>query len=384
MEKLKNKVKELSGYDLDIKKILIAQIGCVPICGFELPDLNCKNPIKFLEENNKSDSDSMKDYSILANKIIKSLKDHPNIFNVEECVLESPNISMPEELGIILQGDISKVEVKLPNSSKKYKQDSKKEFQTMINGSLYMSFAQLDKYPYLPYIGNEFREILQKQIDNETNFYSSQVGPSPIHPLFYIVFCENHSELTTTNLYSDGKDIYFIVNDNNDIDIDNVILKLFFKIKGVISLFYSLKLKRHLLINYNIEIKNLFNDLTNILMKLYSSQWWEIFKKNNLIGEAKNKLLTIHKRMMKFESVISRYNIEKKEFLDILKSNHILKEVNDYFVDQSNLDIEMNESLRSSLSYFNSKVKTFENVKMILISSLLGAIVGSLLTILLA
>lgn len=93
-----------------------------------------------------------------------------------------------------------KLRIEQPARFQKYNDYSNRvtieKFNVTFNGSTYIAYAPVSDISTLAHIAHEFREICQKQINEQTTFYNNVLGPCPIHPDIYVAFIEpQHDEL---------------------------------------------------------------------------------------------------------------------------------------------------------------------------------------------
>lgn len=381
---------ELGETDLQIHSVFLLHLGCVRLLTFEDPTLSSRFPVAELEKLLASEVQQDDLLPYFHTGIIKALKKHPNIFDITILGKEPIGFVTHRRTGILISGKIFSLRVNLPEPMQThdalYAFDAKpiEQFEVISNGSLFAAFAAIQNYPVWTHIGHEYRDLLSAQIEKETSFKSPSFGPSPIHPQFYFVFRKkrNKTPPVGTKVYTLKNDI-FLVFDNNSQTNRDMAMAFFKNIKSPLLKFYSLELIRMSLINYDIEISNHFSDLSTSTKKLFATPWWRIFKSRKFAHVGRTSLPDIHKRSVEFETEFFHFNKQRNQLLSQIKQDRILSNIHSYFCSITEPDIQIPQALPHALDHFGDELRTFGNIRSVIIASLFGAAIGAALTVLL-
>jgi len=189
----------LGEVSLEIDQIIIAKIGCVALFPTKQLESESNFPITAQETAQRGQPSTATgsvfgpDLPNMHAAIIKALEKHPNVFDLK---VEHDELGMrirPRMGGWLVSGDSFSLRVELPSRLQKLawyiegRSNPIERFEVISDGSLFVAFASIEDYPIFTIIGQEYRELLQEQIEKETQFGWAVFGPVPVHPDFYLV-----------------------------------------------------------------------------------------------------------------------------------------------------------------------------------------------------
>ncbi len=380
---------DLGETDLQVHTAFVLNLGCVCLHPFEHPILSSRFPVTDLEKLLLSQREQNSSPLDLHAAIIKALEKHPNVFDIVILGKEPFGFVTSHHAGTFMTGRNFSLRVELPERMQKYRvlawpEKPTEHFEVVSNGSLFATFAPIQDYPVWTHIGEEYRELLSTQIEKDTSVRSLSLGPSPIHPNFYFVLRKKRNQTLPlgTGVYTLKEDV-FLVFDNNSQTNRDMAMDFFNDSQSALLDFYSLELIRNSPIEYHIEIFNHFSDLSNYAKEILAVPWWHIFKLSKFAHLGRISLSNIHKRYLEFETELFDFNRQHNRLLNTIKQHRILSKVNSYFYRITEPDIEVPQAFSRTLDHFENELRTFGNIRSLVIVSLLGAAVGAAITVLL-
>lgn len=380
---LRKYISECVKEDIEIDSVFVAQVGCIAL------EVTEEISSRLLLNNSYSyqNSNCPPDLNI---DIIKALKSHKNTFDVDfiKDVLLLPFSFRLSNSCILFEGKPYHLRVDIPSRFQKHilkianlEEKTVEKFDVISNGSMFIAYCKIDNYPFFPHFGNEYRDLLKTQINNETDFKYKDFGPTPMHVDIYFALAK-----TKDNIINLKQDIYNIENNlvivfyaNHNLltyRIYNFLSDITMNMNG----FYKLMLQRSALFDCRIEMDKDFNVLSNSAQSLIETGWWRLIKSHYLVKNGKKRLANIHIQFSDLEMGILEYQMERDTYLKALRDDAILSKIYLYFEDQTNLDIQSPQSVfLSSLKYFQEELLTFSRIRTIIIASFGGAIIGAIL-----
>ncbi len=391
-ENLTSVIDTLSENKLKIDKAYILKFGCVRLSPYENPKDNARFPIteieNLLERNTDIDDINNDEYY---EAIETALKKCPNAFNLTKSVNTDPAIGFgfSSHNSVLCSGATFTLRIDLPERMQQFRTDlhpSEKpieQFNVLSTGSLFATYASIEDFPQWALIGHEYRELLRKLISTETRFKAPLFGPSPIHPNFYIAACSiiNDPKRRPWGVYEQKDDIFIVVDKN--FDIAKLVKIIYDSISDHLNDFYFLKIQENQLLSYYVEIHHLFDDLANSISAIHSFPWYYLLQQNQCELNARKHLLKLHRRLVEVETQIFEYNKSQNDFLEDIKENQIFGRINGYFKKESEIDFQLPKSMLAAINHCESELKSFGNTRSVIIASLIGALVGAILTTLL-
>jgi hypothetical protein len=387
-QKLTEVLTKLGETNLEIHSAFILQLGCVPLKTFKEPD--SRFPVTDREKLLTSEKEQDKKTPLFYEEIIEVLKKHPNVFDIDIPDKEGSFVFMHKlETGILTGGYFFSLRVDLPERLQRYRfeylLDRKpiENFNVISSGSCFAAFSPVQDYPILIHIGHEFRELLKEQIEKETSFSCPPLGPSPIHPKFYFIFRQKKDEAPPEEMkiYAHRDDIFLVLDKDSQTVID-IARSFVSEIQLLLIRFYAVMLHRHELYQYYQEIFNHFSELSNSVKNLFTTRWWKIYEAFKISYLGKRSLSNIHIRFVEFETTLFHFNTSRRECLEEINQHRILSIIHGYFTKTTDPHIQIPQGFLSAVSHFEGELRTFWNIRVVVIASLLGAAIGSILTFL--
>jgi len=329
----------------------------------------------------KPKSDTFDPPSGVAPLIHNALKDHPNIFEPKQLLDEDEGVS-GTKFGFFVKGPYFHYRVHLPKAKQKYQDmDSAEHFSVVSNGSMFAAYVDVQDIPIFSNIGHEFRELAKGQIEKETRLECRPIGPCPIHPDIVLVVrnqAEGDAETAPVKRYQKDDDILIVVTSNRP-TVD-LVLDCFFDFGFSVERFYDLALSRSDLLDASEDVDGSFTEASEKIEELLNTPSWKPWKTHLVSRQARINVATVHQSLVTLESQLLEYERDRGSSLEALKKDRDAALLFEYFRDMTSPDVGVPSSLASALTFFEGELQLYGNIRSLLIASLLGAVVGSLLT----
>ncbi len=387
MDAYSNLVHVLSGFGEtgEIERAYIVKLGCVRLLEFEEPEQSCRFPLVEFAKISTSTGGPKITATTLHSEILRSLREHPNVFDIAQITDKRTGITNSSQMGLLVMGNLFSLKVRLPERLQRWRRHwaqestTAEEFRVVSSGSLFAAFVEIGDYPARTNIGHEYRDLLKQQIENVTTLKCPNFGPSPIHPDFYIVLRKKSGEgipLGTKTYTLPDEDI-LLVSDSGAGTIEEATTDLFRELEYAMFRFYDLQLGRMRLIWYNVEVFNHFGDLSAGVMELDSISWRRFLRHRRLSTEAKKNLSLIHRRLVEYGSAHINFSRNRNSCLNRIKENPIIGKIPEYFARMSQAESELPEALTPALSHFGQELQTLGSVRSTIIAAFLSALAGA-------
>lgn len=375
-ELLTDRLRELKIDNLKISELYILKIGCISYSSEPDGEVAESSAVTKVAELPFADK--------IITEVNEALSKHQNVFDINLSENDRGWEMSTDNHTFISTGNI-KLRIEQPARFQKYNEYSNRatieKFNITFNGSTFIAYAPISDISTLTHIAHEFREICQKQINEQTSFYNNVLGPCPIHPDIYVAFIEPQVGLDDTDaieILKDDEDILIVVSKKATIqEIADEVLEIIDN--GIID-FYRLMSMRSELLSYNESIHNLFSTLSTNVVERINTPWYNLIKLSRHSKDARNSLALSHIQWSEFEELQMSQIKQREDFKNSISENAILHNFSDYLYEQSFHDAELPKSLQTSIGYFEKELHLFSNLKAVISASLLGAILGSLLT----
>lgn len=382
-EKLNKIINDKCNIEVKVQKVIIVKLGCFWF-NFEDMQQNEKSSNASEQQEKENKKDLNRKYR---NLIIEELKSSPNIFDFKESnqkksIVYSLRSSLHNDIMIL--GDFFSMKVKMPLRMQKFKEFQKlrkikpiEEFCVLSNCSIFATYSEIDDYPTLHFIGQEFRDLMKKQFEKIPKIKIKSQPPIPLHPDIILIFVESKKDLIMPLSFSVKNDVFVLVKGNAR-NVKETIRSLLNVIHFSIENFATVRRFYNHLDENSREIKKTFDEMTNYYQTLYETSWWRIMKtrKNSII--IKKHLSQLHILNVKHEQFLLYYIEKRKEFLTRISQDPILHVVSEYFSENTKIECEVPKVLISALEHFGGGIFTFSTIKSTIISSLIGALVGAI------
>jgi hypothetical protein len=364
---------------LQVKEAIIVKFGNIRFAGVTVPR-DSEFPIT---EELKLDGIPFEFPREIVDSVHAALKDHPNVFD-PEVVFKSSERRGLDPFGFFVHGTMYQYRIHLPKAKQKYKDDmdSEEHFSVLCDGSTFAAYAVIkDDIPIWTNIGHEFRELAGAQIEKATSLKHATVGPCPIHPDIIIVVRDPPQDGKTevaVKRYRHDDDIFVVTSDSRP--PAKLVLDCFLDFHSSIEDFYELLSARDHLVDCNVEISNHFSAASKKIRELLETPSWNIWRTHVASRQARISVALVHERLVEIEAELMEYDSDRAGRLESLKKHREASPLHDYFKDMTESDVHVPPSLASALTFFESELQLYGNIRSLLFASLLGAIVGSLLT----
>lgn len=169
--------------------------------------------------------------------------------------------------------------------------------------------------------------------------------------------------------------------DNDGFQLETLTLDLFKDLQNPLLSFYRAQLVRNQLLNYEVELFNVFSDLAQTIRELSETPWWQLLQSHVSAQEGRKLLTTIHTRLVEYGTQAFTLNRERSDSLEKIKQHWLLSKIHRYFGRMTDVEMEVPQYFSAALDHFEKELHSFGIVRAVLIASLLGAAVGALLTV---
>ena len=296
----------------------------------------------------------------------------------------------PGNIGKIMLGPTFHVSLNLPaHQQYLYRPGSRKpieKFDVVSTGSLFAAYTPVRDYDLSISVGNEYREIARSQVEKETNLRCPIVGPSPIHPYFYLVLSKNFEGQRTHifKRYTRTNNVLLIAEGGQD-DVRAAIDDILYNVQIELARFYSVMLSIRDVIEHHQEMSSHFSDLAEAIDQIHSTPWWNVFQGAKIAASGRSSLSLVHKHFVALEEKIFLHSRQRSEVLAGIKEHDTLSLMLDYFSESTESLVHIQHSLPVALTHFGEELRVFVNIRSVVIASLIGligAVVGAGLTVL--
>jgi hypothetical protein len=379
-ERLTGLLENLGERNLQIHHVLILKVGC--IC------LSEKDPPQRVEKQESRSGEGETITQDPYDDILKSLQEHPNIFDVRQTGDEQSSLSFAKGEEMFVEGKTFCLRVHLPERLQKFRDDAEEmggslieEFNVLSTGSLFAAFARIRDFPVFTFIGQEYREIVTVQIDNETRFKTVPFGPSPLHPDFYLVTrrCGEGEAPLGTKVYSASDDVFVVMDQSSASDMERA-CELFWRLGSDLLDFYRIMMDATTLLSINERLFSHFSELSDQFVQMLQTSAWHPLKLNKLSVAARASLSNVYLSLVDHERLLLEVARDRNRFLKEVRANIVLSHLHAYLSDHTDPEADVPQSLNPTLSYFGAELQMFKNIRSIMAASLIGAAAGALLT----
>ncbi len=376
-DRLTATLSALGEKDLHIKEAVVVKFGHLLLAGLTVPS-NSDFPITEEEAIGEKPFEYPRN---VVSTIHAALKDHPNVFD-PRIIVEISEVRWGDKFGFFVHGNICQYRIHLPKAKQKYTDDmdTEEHFSVLCDGSMFAAYAPIQDFPIWSNIGHEFRELGRSQIESKTSLKSPNIGPCPIHPNIVIVVRE-HSEEDKDQVrkyYHQDDDIFFVTSVSNL--TTELVAECFLIFRSSIGDFYELAVNRVHMLNQNVEVSNHFSAASSKIRELMEMPSWNIWRTRAASRQARISIASVHERLVELEGELLDYASARAGALENLRKSGEASPLYDYCKGMTEADVNVPPSFGSALTFFEGELQLYGNIRSLLYASLLGAIVGSLLT----
>lgn len=372
-DRLTDLLSSLGEKNLKIQKVILVKFGSLLFA--ESP----KSPEQEEAETEEPEEPELpRNVGIL---VYEALKIHPNIFEPEQISEEEEEEAEGSRDGFFVKGSFYNYRIHLPRAKQKYKDmDSSEHFSVVSRGSLFAAYCEVERVPIWSNIGHEFRELAREQIEKVTPLKCPDIGPCPIHPDIVIVVRDDEQDEQDAfpKRYLNDDDIFIVVSDPRP-TVD-LVVDCFFDFGFALEGFYDLALSRNDAIDTSAEMSVHFDEASERVEELLQTPSWKFWETHTVARKARISVGMVHTSLVDLESQLLYYERDRAERLDSLKKDRDAVLLFEYFQRMTAPGIGIPPSLTAALGFFESELQLYGNIRSLLYASLIGAIVGSLLS----
>ncbi len=370
-DRLTDLLSSLGEKNLKIRKVILVKFG----------SLLFAQPPKSPEQEEADSKEPRELPRNVGTLVYEALKSHPNIFEPEQISEEEDQEAEGSRDGFFVKGAFYNYRIHLPKAKQKYKDmDCAEHFSVVSRGSLFAAYREVEGVPIWSNIGHEFRELAREQIEKVTPLKCPNIGPCPIHPDFVIVVRDDEQEEqgALPKRYLEDSDLFIVVSDPRP-TVD-LVLDCFFDFGFSLEGFYDLALSRNEAIDTSDEMEIHFSEASERVEELLQTPSWKFWETHALARKARMSVAMVHGSLVDLESQLLYYERDRAERLDSLEKDRDAGLLFEYVQGMTAPGIVVPPSLTAALSFFESELQLYGNIRSLLYASLLGAIVGSLLS----
>lgn len=386
MDRLIQVLSDLGEPDPQIAETFLIKFGCLAFVPVDLSKE--RYPVTELLKTTGSEEEAVELVAGVDSKVFtESLTNHPNVFDLTVLEDDAPSYQLPGLSGTFVGGNAFYLRVKLPARLQKYswltarREDPVEEFEVVSSGSLFATYFKIEHYPIQTSVGQEYRQLVKQQINQTASSMVRVVSPTPIHPNFFLIFRQQESEEELgLKVYSFDDDV-LVVADRLDLSEQQMMLSFFKKLERPLLDFYSNRRTDDFLLYHSIEISNRFSDLQDSLNQLHTTPAFRMVKSAQHSRKGRTTLSKLHVLLVQLETRLFKMENAHVRFFDRLKSDPILSVIQKYFFERLTPEVTIPKAITSALNHFDADLRTFVNIRWVVVASIVGAAVGALLTV---
>ena len=323
----------------------------------------------------------------IGKEFFSAISNHHNIFDLSSSDPEYFSVDNENYGRWFLDAEFPlTMSMKIPSSHKEFMWGlgglSIEEFEVYTLGSAYCAVALVDDAPVMFHAAHEFREQIRSSLDQDAfNYRLGQVGPSPMHPDFYLICIEEY-HYDTPLIKEYDNDLYIFVSNCTQEKARDIYTSILGYIQFPLEQFYSQATTRSLLLDFHTEIESRLRELIENCNSIQSNILGLNFIKYKEILSARKNLLDLHKRHFEFEKIRNSFEREKQVVQRLIEDNNLLSDLSAYFKDHQELEVGFDASFERTVDYLDRSISITDQGQRMLLSAVIGAIIGALITIL--
>lgn len=362
-------VKTTSAFVFKFGAILIAE---------ELPNEDEPNQFSALDSLRQ---DSWRAFEGMLKKIKSAIEKHPNVFHLRSLDDSGALSVYGTRTGMLVDGALLILEIQLPRERQVYQdRDASEHFTVIWDGSYFAAYAPIEDVPVFTNIAHEFRELARKQIEAETTYKAPLFGPCPIWTDIIVVHTEeSHSSgVPLVRSYEHEGDLYLIL--SKGADNDRFMRSLFTLSHRFWYGYYQLALERSEMIDLDLEIQNRFDEASQTVSTMATGPGWKVWQSAKLARRAALEIGKIHRLVVRYESACWGYDNQRREYVKRLTEVTYLAQLKRDTSESCRRDVRPPRSIGNALSFLEKQIELTNSVRYLILASLLGAIVGAIIT----
>ncbi|MCU1271462.1 MAG: hypothetical protein JWN74_2756 [Acidobacteriaceae bacterium] len=319
----------------------------------------------------------------LVKKLVKAVSLHPNVS--EPIPLNNPDSTMTLTTpNFLITGEHFLFHITLPKSQLKYSDwfSSKRDmedFYAIYTGSLFAAFREIE-FLEQSGIGQEFREILFKQIPKETSIKVPSLGPTPLHPEFYIITGKSDTDTADTRptIFCEREDLFIVLHNTKATD-QEIVDAFLSSVQSRMLRLYSHLVAQDMVDLLAHEVAEHFSKLAGTARSLSNAQKWRFLRTRRLTQEARRELSSIHELLVERESLTLGFSQDRERFLQAIAEEPLLSKLQDYFKRTYDSATAVPQSLIPALNHFENELALALNIRTLFVATIVGALVGAVI-----
>lgn len=328
--RMKMFLKQNFEIELEIKSIHQIRVGCISFSGK-------------IEDGKKKVPDPV--------ELMDALKRSSSVTNMQ-ILLERPGPWIrvgPAERNYIIGGSIFDMGVNLIGSydggpmgffESVERSDYQDIFKIITAGSLFLTCCEVNDYSKRPIRSHKVTEFILEQVRKELNHEARGIEPIPPTRIYIILADDSDDEICSTILENDGN--LFIVFPNSKTSLDQELMSLFSVIEFPLLDYFFVMSTRMEMKECRDEVMNGFNSVIKTVSTLNTISGWKYPRlKNKTARRAREKLREMTNKMVVFDSHRYFYEVIRKEMLEKIDKNAIMKKLYDHYSKFTDLDVAL-------------------------------------------
>jgi len=286
---------------------------------------------------------------------------------------------------LLLSGPVFSLRVNLPRRLQKYGRQRfssipMESFSVISTGSIFAAYGSTEQVPVFTSIGHEYRELVVNQLANQPRLRGVTLGPSPIHPGFYVitVAADETSLPPVERFRGHGEDFVTFVSDKHPIDA--VVRYLLLTAESALLFFYRTMMRRSEVLLAYVNTMNGFFRATEKIEALHKTARYRLFRIDHLGRETTEVISNVYSSLADLQRRSLDYEGDFAQMLRVVERNQVLGVSRSYFGDRSDDMVEVPESVLPALAHFQGQVDSHSNARTTVLASIGGGIIGALLT----
>ena len=319
--------------------------------------------------------------SKILEEIKRGLECHPNVFHLHDLDV-SPELSVVgTRTGMLVEGPIYTMEIQLPKGRQHFQDGDVSEHFTVIwSGSPFAAYTAIEDIPLYTNIAHEFRELARNQIEESTRYKAPLFGPCPVSTDIIVVVA-NTPDITTTQAlrsYEHHGTLYLVIDEH--IHVTKFMQQLFDISHMYWEGYYELILERSESIEMDIEIQNRFSEASQAVNTMAITPSWKVWKTSKLATLAALEIGQMYKLVVQYDEACWRYDNQRREYLKRICDIPHLSKLRRYTAEDCQRDFRTPSSITAALEFLEKQIETARNIRSLVLASLLGAVVGAVIT----
>jgi len=380
MQKLINQiaksVKDLDPAGLELGRVHILKFGCL-LFTHKSDEIDEKAPPEPTRE--------MHNYYRVYSSINKALQRHANVFDLKIPDIDHVVHSVPVLGGTIVTCPTFTLRVSMPYAHQKYVDHWGTPIETFhvnSSGSLFCAYAEVHEFPVATWIAQEYQEMFRTQMQKETEYRCPVLGPTPIHPDFYVVELIGEDMPLQKVLPVLDYDILLLF--AQGIEIHEVIESVFNEVRQTLSSFYTAMKTTKRLITARGDILSQYSNIGSGVSHFVSLPWWHFFSRARSASGAEHDITDMYASLAEEHLESAMLETHLSNLRDDVEKSDIMRPISKYLIANPAPEFTLPMSLLPGLEHFTQAVRGFVTARVALIASVLGAVVGAVLVNLLS